>query len=45
MQGKEAAQFKTEKPGAFVIIETKAEWNTGETLLNKFEMCKWNCVI
>lgn len=45
MQKNDASQFKTEKPGAFVIIETTAEWNTGQRLLNEFEMCKWNCVI
>ena len=45
MQGKEAAQFKTEKkPEAVVIMETTAKWNAGK-LLSEFEICMWNCAI
>lgn len=45
MQKNDAPQFKTEKPGASVIIETPAEWKTGQKLLDEFEMCKSNCAI
>lgn len=45
MQKNDASQFKTEKPGASVIIETTAEGKTRQKLLNEFEMCKSNCAI
>ena len=43
LQRKDPAQFKTKNPGAFVITETRAKWNTGEREIpNEFEVCKSN---